>query len=114
MQYGLRSTALASSLVLAMGGVSRALLLLPIVESFSVLVLALPVALVLGPNAFLLALGTAGALGALITAWYTTNKVLHLKPAITKNGALLPLVVCLQIGTLIIWGYIALPHYAAL
>jgi hypothetical protein len=114
MQYGLRSTALASSLVLAMGGVSRALLLLPVVESLSVLALALPIALVSGPNAFLLALGAAGALGALITAWYTTNKVLHVKSAITQAGAILPLVVCLQILTLIIWGSLALPHYAAI
>ncbi len=114
MQYGLRSTALIPSLVLAMGGKLRALFLLPIVEASSVLALAIPAAFTLGPYAFLLGLCLAGSVGAVTTTWYTASNVLCGEPKSERHRVLLSLVVFLQVLTLAVWGYVVYTNFSQL
>jgi hypothetical protein len=110
MQHGLRNTALATSMTLVMGAEIRIVLMSPLIETAIVMLVALPVAFLHGPYAFLLSLSIAGSLSGIATAYYLTTKLLFSSHDQVKNWRLIAIVITLQIFTLGLWGGLALYH----
>jgi O-antigen/teichoic acid export membrane protein len=108
MQHGLRSTALAVSMALAMGAESRVILMSPFIEAACVLFVALPVAFLYGPHAFLLSLCAAGSLGAIATSWFAATKLLSSPNEKSQSLRLLMIIIALQVATVMLWGGLAM------
>jgi hypothetical protein len=100
LQQGLRSAAIAASVVLAMGSSGKTLTRAPLVEAAGVLLFAVPMAAAWGPTGLMAGLALAGALGALGVAWFASREVLAAQGA---RQPLLRYVAALQLGVAAVW-----------
>jgi hypothetical protein len=109
MQHGLRTTGLASSTLLAVGAKPRILLLSPLTEAAVIVLVAWPLAFLVGPYAFVIGLAAAGTVGTLAVVQFAVREVLGAAGSSLRLG-----VIAFLLGGVVIWGGIAVwlvhPH----
>lgn len=99
MQHGLRNTGLASSLVLAVGAKPRTILVSPLAEAGVIAFVAMPLAFLVGPYAFILGLSAAGVVGVLAVVSCAVREVLG-----DAGRPLYAAAVILLLASLAVWG----------
>jgi len=100
LQQGLRSAAIASSILLAMGSPGPLMMKAALIESVGMIVLALPMAWVWGPVGLMSGLSLAAVLGALGVAHFAANQLLDTETHVSR---LVSRIALLQFAIAAVW-----------